>query len=74
MDKLKWTKIQIPLYIQRYGGRLFWILSFPEGFLRTGKYSNKIPRTDRHDTGTQTPGMARKIIILIKRNMEYLEA
>ena len=35
------------------------ILPFSESFLRTGCYSNYIPRTDGQNTGAQTPGLAR---------------
>ena len=47
------------LYIHRIRRRLHWILPFPERVLWTGRYTNNFSRTDRHDTRTQTPGMAR---------------
>ena len=43
----------------RNGRRFYKILPFPERLSRTGRFSIKIPRTDRHNTAAQTPGLAR---------------
>ena len=39
------------------GGDFTGYYRFLNVFLRTGRYSNDIPRTDTHNTGTQTPGV-----------------
>ena len=39
-----------PLYIYRNRRGLYWILSFLESILRTGRYTNHFSRTDRHNT------------------------
>ena len=38
------------LYIHRNRRGIYWILSFPERILRTCRFTNNFPRTDRHDT------------------------
>ena len=53
-------KYKKSLYIYRNRRRLYWILPFPERIQWTGRYTYNFPRTDRHDTRTQTPGMVRR--------------
>ena len=59
----------------RYWRRYYRKLPFFERFLRAGRYSNEIPRTDRHNTGEHKHwAWLDDIILVTKGNMDKHEA
>ena len=48
------------MHFHRYRRRIHRLLPVLDRILRTGRYPNNFPRTNRQNPGIQTPGMARR--------------
>ena len=68
-DKTR-REVQKPMHFHRYWRRVHRILPFLKRILRTGRYLNNLPRTDRQNFGHKSPAWLDDIIIITKGDIK----